>query len=427
MFLVTRNSWALLLGILFLMLGNGLQGTLLGIRGALEGFSTTSMSIVMSAYFLGFLGGSRLAPKLIQRVGHVRVFAALASLISAALILYAAAPNPFAWTLMRVVIGFSFSGVYVVAESWLNNSATNDMRGQTMSIYIIVQMIGIVAAQLMLNLADPSGYSLFIIASVLVSISFAPILLSVSPAPAFDAAKPMTLRELYFVSPLGCVGTFLLGSVFAALFGMSSVYGAQIGLSVRDLSLFVAMIYIGGMVCQYPIGWISDRMDRRVLIAGLTLSGAVLSAAGMMYSAHYIVLLGLAFVMGGVSNPLYSLFIAYTNDFLEHEDMAAASGGLIFISGIGAITGPIILGWMMNTWGANSFFGFVAGLLAMMGGYAIYRMTQRAPVPVEETTSYAPFLPTASPVAVEVAQEIAIEMALEEESNTELLNELAEK
>jgi len=416
---VARNSWALLLGMLFLMLGNGLQGTLLGVRGASEGFSTTAMSVVMSAYFVGFLGGSRLAPEMIRRVGHVRVFAALGSFISAVLILYAAAPNPIAWTLMRVVIGFCFSGVYVVAESWLNDAATNETRGQTMSLYLIVQMIGIVTAQGLLNVADPNGYNLFIISSVLVSVSFAPILLSVSPAPVFHRAKPMTLRQLFNVSPLGFVGAFLLGAAFSALFGMSSIFGAEIGLSVTRISIFVASIYIGGMVCQYPIGWFSDRMDRRILIAGLNLLGAIVMVAGVLVDGGFLWLLGLAFVIGGVSNPLYSLYIAYTNDFLEIDDMAAASGGLIFVNGIGAVAGPVILGRMMDVWGPFSFFAYLGGVLGLMAVYAFYRMTQRAAPAIDDTTSYAPVAPTASPVAVEVAQEIAIERTLEEESNTE--------
>jgi len=416
---VAKTSWALLLGVLLLMLGNGLQGTLLGVRGSAEGFSTTSMSIVMSAYFLGFLGGSRMTPELIRRVGHVRVFAALASFVSAILILYAAVPNPIAWTLMRVVIGFCFSGVYVVAESWLNDKATNDTRGQTMSLYLIVQMIGIVAAQGLLNVADPGGYNLFIISSVLVSVSFAPILLSVSPAPAFQTTKPMSLRELYAVSPLGCVGTFLLGGIFAALFGMSSVFGAEIGLTVGEISIFVAAIYVGGMVWQYPIGWLSDRLDRRLLIAVLSFLGAVIVLSGLIIQMNFVMLLFLSFVVGGISNPLYSLFIAYTNDFLEVEDMAAASGGLIFVNGIGAISGPIVLGWMMDRLGAFSYFGYLGTLLGIMGIYAVYRMTRRAAPSVEDTSSYAPVLATSSPVAVEVASELAVEMALEEESNND--------
>ncbi len=423
MLAVARNSWPLLLGMLFLMLGNGLQGTLLGVRGAYEGFSTSAMSLVMSAYFVGFLGGSRLAPEMIRRVGHVRVFAALGSFISAILILYAVAPDPVAWTLMRAAIGFCFSGVYVVAESWLNDTSTNETRGQTLSLYLIVQMIGIVSAQGLLNVADPNGYDLFIISSVLVSVSFAPILLSVSPAPAFHRTKPMTLSQLFRVSPLGFVGAFLLGAVFSALFGMSSIFGAEIGLNVSRISIFVASIYVGGMIWQYPIGWFSDRMDRRILIAGLNLLGAITMLAAVLVHGNFLWLLAVAFVLGGVSNPLYSLYIAYTNDFLEIDDMAAASGGLIFVNGIGAIAGPIILGWMMDRWGPFSFFAYLGSVLGLMAAYAFYRMTQRAAPAVDDLSAYTPVAPNASPIAVEVAQEVAIEMALEEDGNSEDTNE----
>ena len=266
MFIVLGNTWALMLGMLLLMVGNGLQGTLIGVRGELEGFSTIELSVVMSAYFLGFLGASRLVPELIRRVGHVRVFAALASFISAVLIAYPLLANPIFWSLGRVVIGFCYCGVYITAESWLNNSVNNDNRGQALSLYMIVQMIGIVAAQGVLALGDPNGYSLFIIISILVSISFAPILLSISPTPAFERTKAMSLLQLFRNSPLGCVGMFLLGGVFSAQFGMSAVFGSQIGLSLSQISLFVAAFYIGAMIFQYPIGWISDRMDRRLLI-----------------------------------------------------------------------------------------------------------------------------------------------------------------
>ena len=191
---VLSSSWALLLGMCLLMVGNGLQGTLLGVRGDIEGFSTFQMSFVMSAYFIGFLGGSRMAPDLIRRVGHVRVFAALASFISAVMILYPAFANPIAWFAGRVIIGFCFSGVYVTAESWLNNAADNRNRGKALSLYMIVQMVGIVSAQALLLVGDPSGYETFVIASVGISISFAPILLSISPTPAFETTKPMSLH-----------------------------------------------------------------------------------------------------------------------------------------------------------------------------------------------------------------------------------------
>ncbi len=413
MFQFLSNAWALLLGMMLLMVGNGLQSTLLGIRGEIEGFSTFEMSIVMSSYFLGFLGGSRMAPEMIRRVGHVRVFAALASFISAVLILYPTFANPWVWAIGRIIIGFCFSGVYVTAESWLNNAATNETRGQALSLYVIVQMIGIIAAQALLVTADPSGFVLFVIPSVLVSISFAPILLSISPTPAFGTTKPMNLRSLLETSPLGVVGMFLLGGVFAAQFGMSAVFGAQIGLSVGEISIFVAAFYIGATILQYPLGWLSDRMDRRVLIMAAALLGGFGAILGLFAGENFVSLLVAAALIGGLSNPLYSLLIAHTNDFLELDDMAAASGGMVFVNGVGAIAGPIVTGWIMSSYGASGFFLLIAVLMIGLGGYAAYRMTRRSTV--DETATYAPVMPTSSPVAVEVAQEFAIETALEEE------------
>jgi len=419
MFQVLSSAWALLLGMGLLMVGNGLQGTLLGVRGELEGFSTLEMSFVMSAYFVGFLGGSKLAPDLIRRVGHVRVFAALASFISAVMILYPAFANPVAWILGRVIIGFCFSGVYVTAESWLNNAADNENRGKALSLYMIVQMAGIVSAQGLLLVGDPAGYETFVIASVLVSVSFAPILLSISPTPAFDTAKPMTLRQLFDTSPLGCVGMFLLGGVFSAQFGMSAVYGAEAGLSLLEISIFVATFYIGATLLQYPLGWMSDRMDRRILVMVIAAVGAVGGVIGMKFGMTYELLLIAAFLIGGMTSPLYSLLIAHTNDYLDHDDMAAASGGLVFINGLGAIAGPVVSGWLMGeaVFGPSGYFLFMVVLLAALAIYAGYRTTQRAAIPVEDTGIMSPMAPTASPVSVEFAQEYAIETELEEQED----------
>ena len=401
------NAWALLLGLLLLMIGNGLQGTLLGVRGEIEGFSTFEMSMIMSAYFVGFLGGSKLAPAIIRRVGHVRVFAALASLISAVLILYPSWPNPWVWMACRVVIGFCFCGVYVTAESWLNNAATNETRGQALSMYMLVQVGGIMIAQGLLLVADPGGFILFVIPSVLVSIAFAPILLSVTPTPAFDTTKPMTLRELFNVSPLGCMGMFLLGGVFAAQFGMAAVYGAQTGLSIPEISMFVTAFYLGATMLQFPLGWLSDRMDRRMLILLAAALGGAGALLGMVAGSSFPLLLGAAFLVGGTSNPLYSLLIAYTNDFLDRDDMAAASGGLLFINGLGAIAGPLVTGWMMGVFGSPGYFLVIAVLLISLALYAAYRMTQRPAPAVSETAAYTPISPTATSVALDVAREYA--------------------
>jgi MFS family permease len=411
---VLASSSALLLGMLFLMIGNGLQGSLLGVRGDMEGFSTFSISIVMSGYFLGFLGGSQIAPRLIRRVGHVRVFAALASFISAALIIFPTMTDPWVWTALRVMLGFCFSGVYVTAESWLNNTSTNEQRGKTLSAYMLVQMIGMVIAQGILAFGDPSGYILFIVPSVLVSISFAPILLSVSPMPPFETSKPMTLRQLFVISPLGCVGMFLIGGIFSAQMGMASVYAIQTGFSLAEVSSLIAALFVGAVVFQIPIGWLSDRMDRRLVVLGVACVGGLACLLGSLSGTNQYMALGVAFLAGGMVNPLYSLMIAHTNDYLEPEDMAASSGGLIFINGVGAVGGPIIAGWLMGIFGPPGYWVLQAVLMFSIMGYAAWRMTRREAISVEDTSAYVAVMASATPVASEVAQEWAIEQAADE-------------
>jgi len=409
---VLSRSWALLLGMMLLMIGNGIQGTLLGIRGDIEGFNTFEMSLVMSAYFAGFLGGSRYAPDLIRRVGHVRVFAALGSLISAILILFPSVTEPWAWIALRVLMGFCFSGVYVTAESWLNNSATNETRGQSLSLYLVVQMVGVIAAQGLLTLGDPSGFILFVVPSVLVSVAFAPILLSISPTPVFETAKPMGLVTLFRLAPLSCVGTFLLGGIFSALFGMASVYGGAAGLSVAQISTFVAAIYVGGLICQFPIGYLSDKMDRRRLILIVVAIGLGAASVGLVADG-FGALLAAAFVIGGTANPLYGLVIAYANDYLDYDDMAAASGRLIFLNGMGAVGGPLLTGWLIARLGPPGFFVFLCGLLALFLVYGIYRSFRRAAPSQDETGAYAPVTPAATMVAVGAAQDYYAERAEE--------------
>lgn len=408
---VLRNSWALLLGMFLLMIGNGLQGTLLGIRGELEGFTTLEMSIVMSAYFAGFLFASRLAPLMIRNVGHVRVFAALGSTISAVLILYPAMTEPWAWTLGRVIFGFCFCGVYITAESWLNDAASNANRGKALSLYMIVQMGGIVTAQYILVLGDVSGFILFIIPSVLVSLAFAPILLSVTQtAPVFAATKPLPISRLVAVSPLACMGMLLLGSVFAAQFGMSAVYGTRAGLSIGQISLMVSVTYLAALVLQYPIGWLSDRIDRRILILALSVVGGLAALAAFLIPGQYWLILVAAAAVGGTSNPLYALLIAYANDYLSREEMAGASGGLLFINGLGAIAGPLVVGWMMDRVGPNGFWAIIAAAMLGLGLYAIWRM-RRLPdkVIVGDMVSYAPIAATAAGVAATVDTELEME------------------
>ena len=418
MFRTFSAIWALLVGMVLIMMGNGMHFTLIGVRGGIEGFSSAELAVVTSGYFMGFLSGARLAPVMIRRVGHVRVFAALGSFMSAGLIAFPLVTEPWAWTLLRILLGFCMSGVYVTAESWLNNAATNESRGSVLSAYMLAQTLGVIAAQGILSAGDAGGSALFIGASILVSVSFAPILLSATPVPAAELAKPMSLPRLFRESPLGAVGIMLLGGVFAAQSGMGAVYGAQVGLTVSQVALFVAMLFAGSLVLQYPIGFLSDRMDRRRLILGAAVCGVGACVLGFLSQSLWF-LMAAAFIAGGVATPLYSLFIAHTNDFLQIEDMPAASGGLVFGYGLGAIFGPLVTGWTMQYVGPEGFWLVMLVLFAMIAAYAAWRMTRRAGVPVDETDAYLAVLPTTSQVAVEAAGAWAVEYAEEQAAEAE--------
>jgi MFS family permease len=408
---VLSGVWALLLGIVLIMLGNGMHFTLIGLRGGIEGFSATALAVVTSGYFVGFLSGARLTPRLIRRVGHVRVFAALGSFMSAGLIAFTLYPDPWSWTVLRLLVGFCMSGVYVTAESWLNDASTNENRGKVLAAYMLAQTLGIIGAQGLLTLGDAGTAALFIVASILVSVSFAPILLSVSPVPAVAVTQPMSLGALFAGSPLGTVGIFLLGAAYATQSGMGAVFGTAIGMSPDSIALFVAMLFGGALVLQYPIGWLSDRMDRRMLIFGAACLGAGFCALGWLAGARLWPLMAAAFLAGGVTTPLYALFLAYTNDFLPNDAMPAASGGLVFTFGLGAIVGPLAAGGAMQWLGPMGFWLALGGSFSVIALYALYRMTRRAGIPVAQTESYIGVLPTTSTVAVEAAGAWAAEQS----------------
>jgi len=410
MMAAVRSCWALLLGIALMMLGNGLQGSLLGIRASLEGFPTTATGILMSGYFAGFLGGSVLAPKLVARVGHVRVFAALASLASSAILIHIVWIDPATWTVIRLVTGFCYAGLYVVAESWLNDQATNQTRGQLLSIYMVVMLGGAAAGQGLLNVADPAGVNLFILVSILVSLSLIPMLLSTGPTPPFAAPRPVGIRELYRVSPTGVVGYFGAMMASGAYFGMGAVYGREIGLSVRDISVFVSLILLGGMFLQWPLGRLSDAWDRRQVLTAVTFLAALFALlASVAAERSLLALFALTALFGGTTLPMYSLCIAYTNDYLERDQIVQASGTLVLIGGIGAVFGPISAAVAMQGFGPRGFFWWLATIHAAIGAFALYRMTRRPALPRAEQGTYLAVAHRVTPVASALYAEEASE------------------
>ena len=405
MFSAIRSAWALLFGLALLMAGNGLQGTLLGVRASIEGFSTQTTGFVMTGYYVGFLLGSILGPKLVKNVGHIRVFAALASILSAAMLLHSIFVEPITWFAIRVMNGFAVAGVYLVVESWLNDAATNRTRGQLLSVYMVILLGGMAAGQFLLNVADPAGFELFILVSVLVSLSLVPISLSVTRAPKFDTPSRVSWRTMYESSPLGVVGCFIVGIAQGALLGMGAVYANEIGMGVADVSLFMAMTLAGGMVLQWPIGRLSDIFDRRVIITAVTILAAIVALVGALFGEQSTpILLAAIFVFGGLCFSLYSLCIAHSNDHLQPEQMVAASGTLILVGGLGASAGPALAAALMSVFGPAGFFWCLCAVHAAIGLFALYRMTRRAAIPTDEQTVYQSMPVRATPLAANITQ-----------------------
>ncbi|MDX1401370.1 MAG: MFS transporter, partial [Kiloniellales bacterium] len=379
------SAWSLFLGMSFIMLGNGLQSTLLGVRSVQEGFSTTWSGVVMAGYFAGFLIGSIVAPKLVTRVGHIRVFAALASLASTAILLHLLMIEPVTWTAMRVLTGFSYAGLYVVAESWINDRATNETRGQMLAFYMIVVLGSMAGGQYLLNLSDPASFELFIVSSVLISLALIPILLSHGKPPEFDQPTKVGFFELYRLTPLGVISAIGVGLAHGTLISLAAVYAETIGLSLEWLTLFTSMIFLGGLMFQWPLASLSDKIDRRKALTGVSLAAAVVAFLGFLFAdLPDVVRLTLIWLFGGMSLPLYSITVAHMNDHLEPGQRVAASGTLYIYYGIAATLGPIGAAFFMDHSTPSAFYLFMAIAHAGVVAFALYRMTRRPAVPLEE-------------------------------------------
>ena len=410
-----KNSWALFTGYFVLIIAHGFQGNLLGVRSVIEEFSFLATGTMMSGYFVGYFAGANLVPKLVGKVGHIRVFAAFASMASLSILIHAVFVNPIVWIFARFITGFSLVGIFIVMESWLNDRANNRTRGQLLSIYMFITLIGISLGTLLLNFSSPEKYEPFILVSLLLSFALIPILLTKRKAPKFKKLGFIDVRGLYKTSPLGTVSMFCTGIIHSALFSLGAVYSASMNFTIFEISLLLFVVTVSGGIFQWPIGYYSDRSDRRIIIifctffAALFCFLAIFSSDTSLENMYLATGLGMDKIMffiyvglyAGMAIPLFTLNLAYVNDYISKEKFVAAGGGMQIIFGMGAMSGPLLCSLIMNKFGTNGFFVHLLFFHLVIGAFGLYRITRRSYEDNPEST-FTPLPRNITPLGIEL-------------------------
>jgi MFS family permease len=408
---VLKNSWALFLGMGALMLAYGFQGSLLGVRAVKEEFSLAETGFMMSGYFVGYFIGAKTIPQIISRVGHIRVFAAFASVASLVVLVHAVYVSPLVWFLLRVLTGISMVSIYTVAESWLNDRASNKNRGSVLSVYMVILYGAMGLGMFLLNFSDPLNFQPFILISVITSAALIPILLTKRKAPTFKKISTMSLQEAFISSPFGIVSSFFYGTIQSALFTLLAVYATTMNFSIFQISFVTFLLAVSGAISQWPIGKLSDIFDRRRVIIIVTFAAAFFAFCAMLSSRQmylpgdlatsklwfYIFLILFSFC----SLPMFSLILAHTNDFIPKEKFVAAGASLQFTFGMGAMGGPFLCSIFMNIVGPNGFFIFLLFFHVLIGIYGIYRSRVR-PVVENPDSQFVAMPQSITPAGIEL-------------------------
>lgn len=376
------ENWALFAAMMMLMVANGLLATLLTIRGAGLGFSDLTISLMQGAYPLGALIGTMVAPRLIEKVGHIRAFSALASLVSIAAIIHLLTGDPFSWSAMRFLGGFCYPGLYVITESWLNAKSDNKIRGQVLSVYLVIQLAGPAVGTAMVGLPDPTGNLLFALVSILISLSIVPLLLSNIRAPEYEAPERMPVPKLMKVSPMAVIGIVLMSFAVAAWYISLPLYALRQGFTNAQAGGALVVALIAGAVLQYPMGWLSDRMDRRLVVIGLALAGiagAVWLAVDMRPS---VVTWGFALI-AAATLPAYGILVAHANDQLKSAQIVPASGTMVFLLNLGLLGGTLIGPNMISLLDGR---GLQVLLAVICGAVVLWGVTRRIQEDAPEDT-----------------------------------------
>lgn len=394
----------LLLTAAILLGGNGLQGTLVALRADAEGFGASAIGVMGTSYFAGFMIACVVAPRLVQAVGHIRVFAALAALAATGTLLLVIVLDPLAWIVIRFAMGFSFSGLFTVVESWLNSASTRANRGRMLSVYRIIDLLTVTGVQFLLPLFGPESFTIFALVAIFFTLSLVPVSLADRSNPRPPENFTFDLKAVWAISPLASVGAFAIGLTNSAFRLVGPVYATSVGLDVAGVALFISAGIFGGSILQYPLGHISDRIDRRLAIM-LATGGAVLAGLFLSFGAGtspQLIYLG-AFLFGAFAMPLYSLSAANANDHAEPGQYVLIAAGLTFFFSIGAMIGPVVAAEVIELWGPAAFFGYTSLVHGALLVVSAFRMTRRPAPPRAKRSRFVALLRT-SPVMYRLAR-----------------------
>ncbi len=428
---IIKNSWALFTGFGIIIISHGFQGNLLGIRSVLENFNFIATGTMMSGYFIGYFIGANMVPNLVSKVGHIRVFAAFASMASLSSLIHIMFVDPMVWTLARFLTGFSMIGIFIIVESWLNDRATNRTRGKVLSFYMFLTFFGFAIGNLLLNISSPKNYEPFILISLMFSIALIPILLTKRKPPKFKKTSFIKIKELFKISPTGSFSMFCSGFIFSAIFAMLSVYAVTMNLSIFEISMLLVGVTLSGAFFQWPIGFLSDSYDRRIIIVGCCIAACIfafmsIAVSGVSFKNLFIEtavrfnyfstvadktkLFVFVILLSGMTLPLFSLNLALVNDYIPKEKFVAAGGGLNVIFGLGAMAGPFICSVLMNLYGPNGFFIHLIIFLLPIIFFGIYRMNVRKYKDNPEST-FTPLPRDITPLGIELDPDTGVDLS----------------
>lgn len=380
----------LLVGVAILLTGQGLQGVLLPVRANLEGLPPVAVGLIGATYFLGFTIGSWKGSALIRQAGHVRVFAAMTALASASPLLHGLWVNLWTWSALRIVTGFCFAVLYVVIESWLNEKSVDETRGKVFSAYILINMTVLAVGQQLMILGDPSQLNLFALTSVLVSLAAVPVVLSTSKGPLPVEEARLDFRYAFGKSPSGMAGSLVTGLTNGGFWSLAPVFVASLSDQVWLVAWFMTAGVLGGAAGQFPLGHLSDRVDRRYVLLGVSITGAAVSLALWIWSASlsWPLLLMMGFAWGVCAFPLYSVSVAHANDRAEPQRFVMISSVLLLMYGIGAIAGPFIASGFMSFAGASALYLFTGLTHMLFALYLAFGGLRRKPVAREDVGEF---------------------------------------